>query len=46
MKKLAKDKDTKKILEHGLLQKAPVGMIDRIMATIAVSPAKIGRAHV
>jgi small-conductance mechanosensitive channel len=40
MKKRTEDNETKKILEHGLLQKAPVGMIDRIMATVAVSPAR------
>jgi len=40
MKELKDDKDFIKILEAGLLEKAPVGMIDRIMANVVVSPAR------
>ncbi len=40
MKKLEKDDQVKSILENGLLEKAPEGMVDRIMATIVVSPAR------
>lgn len=40
MKELKEDQEIKKILVNGLLEKAPVGMVDRIMATIAVSPAR------
>ncbi len=40
MSKPEKDNEIKKILNNGLLEQAPTGMIDRIMATIAVSPAR------
>ena len=40
MKKLEQDDQTKSLLKNGLLEKAPEGMVDRIMATIAVSPAR------
>ncbi len=40
MKKVAQDKEIKKIVTNGLLKKAPTGMVDRIMANIAVSPAR------
>ncbi|MCF6359429.1 MAG: hypothetical protein L3J29_01555 [Cyclobacteriaceae bacterium] len=34
------DKKIKKIIETGLLKKAPEGMMDRIMANLAVNPAR------
>lgn len=40
MKELEGDTQIKKILKDGMLEKAPEGMVDRIMATIAVSPAR------
>lgn len=40
MSRREKNKEIKKILKIGLLKQAPIGMIDRIMATIAVSPAR------
>jgi len=40
MKELEKDDQIKKILKKGLLEQAPNGMVNRIMATIAVSPAR------
>lgn len=42
MRKQEEDIRVKKILKEGLLKKAPNGMVDRIMATIAVSPARRG----
>lgn len=40
MSKQREDLQIKGILKEGLLKQAPTGMIDRIMATIAVSPAR------
>jgi len=40
MKKLEQDDQTKRLLKKGLLEKAPGGMVDRVMATIAVSPVR------
>jgi len=40
MKELEKDELIIKILKEGLLEKAPTGMVDRIMANVAVSPAR------
>lgn len=42
MSKQEEDIRVKKILKEGLLKQAPNGMVDRIMATIAVSPARRG----
>ncbi len=40
MKELKDDRKIKEMLKAGLLENAPVGMVDRIMSTIAVSPAR------
>lgn len=40
MRKQEEDRQLKKILQDGLMRQAPTGMVDRIMATIAVSPAR------
>ncbi len=40
MKKLKSNTKIKKIVEYGLLEKAPIGMMDRVMANLAVSSAR------
>ena len=40
MKKLEGDQQLKSMVKIGLSKKAPVGMVDRIMANIAVSPVR------
>lgn len=40
MKREEDDREIKKILTSGLLENAPNGLVDRIMANIAVSPAR------
>lgn len=40
MKEIKEDRQLKSLVKMGLLKQAPYGMVDRIMANVAVSPAR------